>query len=310
MDQKLLDASRYRIYSMSLDSRFADTYFGPNGACVNGSCATGTSNGTADFQIRLPSTLRNIMRVSMASVELPEVEYLFSCKNGNLSFIISVDGGLEQTLTITAGNYTQTEMANEIERVLNVAYGAGAFQVAVDPITDILSIQKMGAPLDFTINWNSSVQKIADRRTEWGLGYYLGFRQRTVVSTAGGLMQGAVIVRLQPAAYYLLQLMIPDQVEAITHRLPDGASIPAFGKLCLRHNWYKMQFDDNSNLLRKEYTFLTPVNVPTVRVRLVDAYGELVDMADLNWSVTLEFYEVTNSRVNHTISRGYERDSL
>jgi len=308
MDQELLDASRYRIQTMSLDSRFADTYFGPNGRCVEGACATGTNNGTADYLIRLPSPLKNIMRVSLASVELPEVEYLFSCKNGNLTFTVTV-GATTKTLAITPGNYRQNDMAAELAAVLNspAGFGAGAFAVAVDPVSGLLSIQKTAAPLDFTIAWQSDVQRIAERRTDWGLGYYLGFRSRTVASSAAGLMRGAAIVRLQPAPYYLLQLMIPDQVEAITHRLEGGASIPAFGKLVLRDDWYHLQFDDNSNLLRKEYTFLTPINVSTVRLRLLDAYGEVVDLADLNWSVALEFYEVTNARANHVISKSYAR---
>jgi hypothetical protein len=302
MDQELLDASRYRIYSMSLDSRFADTYYGPNGRCVEGSCATGTPNGTADFLIRLPSTLKNIMRVSLASVELPEVEYLFSCKNGNLNLTLTV-GVSTVALTITPGNYRQNDMAAELAAVLTGA-GLGAFSVAVDTVTGLLSIQ---GPAPFTIAWQSDVQRIAERRTDWGLGYYLGFRSRTVSSSAAGLMRGVAIVRLQPAPYYLLQLMIPDQVEAITHRLEGGASIPAFGKLILRDDWYHLQFDDNSNLLRKEYTFLTPINVASVRARLLDAYGDVVDLADLNWSLTLEFYEVANSRANHVISKSYAR---
>ena len=293
---------------MSLDSRFADTYYGPNGRCVEGSCATGTNNGTSDFLIRLPSTIKNIMRVSLASVELPEVEYLFSCKNGNLNFTVTV-GATTKTLAITPGNYRQTDMAAEMAAVLNSAagFGAGAFAVAVDVVTGLISIQKVAAPLGFTIAWQSDVQRIAERRTEWGLGYYLGFRSRTVSSTAAGLMKGVAIVRMQPAAYYLLQLMIPDQVEAITHRLQSGASIPAFGKLVLRDSWYHLQFDDNSNLVRKEYTFLTPINVSSVRARLLDAYGEPVDLADLDWSMTLEFYEVTNSRTANVIGRAYER---
>lgn len=292
---------------MSLDSRFADTYFGPNGRCVEGSCATGTNNGTSDFLIRLPSTLKNIMRVSLASVELPEVEYLFSCKNGNLNFTATV-AGTTKTLAITPGNYRQNDMAAEMAVVLNSAagFGAGAFAVAVDVVTGLMSIQNVaGTP--FTIAWQSDVQRIAARRTEWGLGYYLGFRSQTVSSTTGGLMRGTAIVRLQPAAYYLLQLMIPDQVECITHRLQGGSSIPAFGKLILRDSWYHLQFDDNSNLLRKEYTFLTPVNVSSVRARLVDAYGETVDLADLDWSITVEFYEVANSRTANVIGRAYER---
>lgn len=304
MDQELLDASRYRIYSLSLDSRFAETYFPPSIRFPQENCIPDT--GTADFQIRLPTPLRNIMRVSLASVELPEVEYLFSEKNGNLTFWLKVGAAPKVQYRIEAGNYKSSEMVTELNDVLA---GTGV-TVALDLISGKL---RFNHPTEvFELDVASSDAEVAARAKDWGIGYNLGFRNKVVQSGVVADISGQTIIptsilRMQPAAYYLLQLLIPEQVEAITHRLDRGSSIPAFAKLVLRENWYHLQFDDNSNLLRKEYTFLSPVNVTTVRLRLLDPYGRLVSMFDMDWSVTLEFYEVTNSRAYNAIAQTYER---
>lgn len=309
MDQELLDASRYQIYSVSLDTRFADNYYPPSITYPQDNCSPDT--GTADVMWRMPHHLRNIMRVSMSSIELPEVEYLFSPKNGNINFTVSVAGGPLTNVTIEAGNYRSTEMVEELNTVFQ-SVDAG-FTVGLDLVSGKITI--FHATKAFQVWWASSDPEIAAQRREWGLGYNLGFREKIVQSVpdpTGALpnqqsMTATSILRVQPAAYYLLQLLIPEPVEAITHRLADGTSIPAFAKLVLRENWYHLQFDDNSNLLRKEYTFLTPVNINNVRLRMLDPYGRLVRMFDMDWSATLEFYEVKNSRTYHAIQQSYGR---
>jgi hypothetical protein len=57
-----------------------------------------------------------------------------------------------------------------------------------------------------------------------------------------------------------------------------------------------MQFDDGANRLRKEITFAGPTNIGQMRVRLVDPQGDLVDLGDVDWSMTFEITAVTNSQ--------------
>jgi hypothetical protein len=309
MDQELLDASRYRISSLSLDTRFADTYFPPSVIYPQDNCSPDT--GTADIMWRMPSTYRNIMRIGLSSIELPEVEYVFSAKNGNISFSVSVNGAAPTIVTIEQGNYRSTEMVTELQAVFQAV--DPLFNVGLNLVSGKITITHQNKP--FQIWWASDQPAIAAMRRDWGIGYNLGFREKIVSSVADPTvalplqqsMTGTSILRVQPAAYYLLQLLIPEPVENIKHRLTDGTSIPVFAKLVLRENWYHIQFDDNSNLLRKEYTFLTPVNVASVRMRLLDPYGRLVRIFDMDWSATLELYEVTNARAYHAVQQSYGR---
>lgn len=286
MDQTLLDTARYNITMFSVDSRFADKYY----------------SGTGDFQIKLPSPMKNIMRVALSSVEIPNVEWLFSATHGNITFEWKHIGYAWNSATISQGNYTPDEFAAAI----SAAMGA-EFTVTVSSITGLMTITKIGGPAgEFSLRLASTIDKLARRRTHWGIGYYMGFRERELTSV-GGVLTGTSIVLTQTSAYYLVQLMTPDSVEPLSHRLADGSWVGAFAKIALRDGTYTIDFDDGGNMLRKENTYLSPVNITNIRVRVIDPFGDTVNLLDMDWSLTLELYEVMNSRVYSAISETYGR---
>jgi hypothetical protein len=168
--------------------------------------------------------------------------------------------------------------------------------------------------MPFVLDFSSLVTEVANRPTHWGLGYYLGFRESLVASTfISTLTQsyytavGRSIINVQATPYYLLQLKCPDEVINVTHRLNNETHVDAFAKIVLKDNYYQLQFDDGSNLLRKEYTFLSPITIPFFQVSLLDPWGKLVNMLDADWSLTLEVTEIVNSKTYADISKGYGR---
>jgi hypothetical protein len=292
MEQTLLDSSRYKIFSLSVDTRFADQYY----------------RGSSDFMIRTPSTYRNIQRIALTSAEVPLVEKMFSTAHGNLNFSVFFDAsGSWVDGVIPSGNYNDIQLVDELEEALQVINPN--FRVSVDVLTGIITITNTKP---FQFSGVSSNLTISNRRSHWGLGYYLGFREKTsqvsqVDASGNHFVAGNTVILIQQTPYYLLQLQCPDYVEQIMHRTDYNGWIPAFAKLVLRDDAYVLQFVDTSDWIRKEYTFLTPVNVSALRVRLVDPYGEPVDMRNMDWSMTFELYEVVNSRTFQHLSMSYDR---
>lgn len=285
MDQGLLDAARYKMTNLSMDSRFADKYYA----------------GTADYQMRMPSMARNVIRIALTSIEIPNVEWVFSEAHGNLSFdwYFTTSPETVYIVTIPAGNYTASQLAAAID----TAMGAG-FTVTVSPTTGLLEITH--DTQDFTLSMASTVDRIAARRSYWGLGYYMGFREK-IMTSSGFTLRATAPVNVQSAPYYLIQLETPSLVTPLQHRLMDNGWIGAFAKVILRGGVYTIDFDDGGNMLRKENTFLAPVSIQSIRVRIVDPFGEQVDLHDMDWSITLELYEVVNSRVYSAISETFQR---
>jgi hypothetical protein len=265
MEQAILNPAKFTITDLSIDTRFADQY----------------NNGTADFTIRLPDTYKNIMRMRLSSVEVPLVELVFTARRRNIEFSV---GGV--AVTIPIGNYDGTSMAAAVQTAMQTVSGTAAcvydsvanrFVITADPSLEIV-LYDSGAILP---------------KRYWGLGYYMGFRTPVLFGSAS--YTGAQPPQLGPTPYYLMQVSCPDQVDTTVHSTGFQSWIPALAKIVLRRGVYAVQFDDGANKLRKEIVFASPSNVGQLRVRLVDPYGCLVDLGDVDWSMTFELTAVTSS---------------
>jgi hypothetical protein len=280
MDQNVLPPSQTRITELSIDSRFADQYF----------------QGTADYMIRLPSIMRNVMRISVGSTEIPVVAYVFSKRAGNTNFTV---GGAP--LDISAGTYNAAGLATMVTATIG-----GGITCAYDASSNRFSFTNSGgAPVTLTLQ--STISAIAGRSRFWGLGYNLGFRQQIVVVPAGGTVTAPASLQIDPPAYMLLQVQCPDILEGTLHRLEDGAYVQALAKVVLKNGAYVTNFDDAANMLRKENVFKQPTSLTQIRIRLLDAYGNLVDMGDTDWSVTFDVVEIVSSCLYSELKNAYGR---
>lgn len=256
---------------LSIDSRFADQYF----------------DGTGEFSIRLPSIMRNVSRIELTSVEVPQVAYVFSARCGNTSFFYDVSG-VRHTGSIADGNYSPVELADAV----NTAFSSDNLDVFVtyDPITNRFAISNAsGTPFVLTL-----AASYAARARYWGLGYWLGFREQTLFVGSSEVVAVASPL-IDPPAYALVQLQCPDMVESTLHRIESGSYVQALAKIVLRYGSYQIQYDDGGNCVAKENVYPTPTAISVLRFRLVDAYGVTVDMGDTDWSLTLEMTEVVSS---------------
>lgn len=294
MEQSLLAPSQYRLTSMSIDSRFADQYY----------------HGTSDFMIKLPSSMRNVMRIALSSVELQEVAYVFSAAAGNTSFTIN---GI--SYSIPDGNYTPQQLASAVNTDLSgvgldcsynsitnrfqftAGAGKGPFTMLLFGSTDPSGSCVSGCP-------NTDISK---RKRYWGIGYNMGFRDQYIGVPSAKTVVACQSPQTAAPAYYLVQLRCPDMMENTLHRTESGSSVQALGKIVLRNGAYALQTDDAGNLLRKENVFQSPTQIATLRISLVDAYGNLVEMGDMDWSLTFEIMEVINSCQYNELNRAYAR---
>lgn len=267
MEQAILNPAKFTITDLSIDTRFADQY----------------NNGTADFTIRLPDTYKNIMRLRLSSVEVPLVERVFSAVKKNITF--TVDG---VAVAIPSGNYDGTFLASAVQGALQSVAATATATCVYDGVANRFVITAPSA-VEIVLYDGS----LPTSKRYWGLGYYMGFR--TPLLTGSASYTGTQPPQLGPTPYYLMQVSCPDQVETTIHSTGAQSWIPALAKIVLRQGVYAVQFDDGTNMLRKEIVFAAPSNVGQLRVRLVDPYGTPVDLGDVDWSMTFEITAVTSS---------------
>ena len=294
MEQGVVEASKYQISIQSLDSRFCDL----------------KNNVNSEFRIRLPMPLKNVIRIRLASVELPLVEHNFSASRGNDTFSIKIANGVRfiQSGRVPAGNYTASTLVAAIQRLLQNIHSS--FTCVLNPISGFITISNSVIP--FIIDFSSLISDIANRPTHWGLGYYIGFRETIVTSvynatTSTYSVSTGSVINVQGTPYYLIELKCPDKVVNVTHRTGSDSYVDAFAKIVLKDNYYQLQFDDGSNLMRKEYTFISPVSIPFFQLSILDPWGKLVNMLDADWSVTLEVTEIVNSNTYKQLAMGFQK---
>ena len=251
----------YTVTNLSIDTRFADQY----------------NSGTADFTVRLPDTYRNIVRIRLASVEIPLVERIFSVTKKNITFTV---GGTP--LSIPPGNYTAVALAAAVQYALQSIPVTSAATCLYDPVANRYTINVF-SPIAIVLQDPS----VPTGTRFGGLGYYMGFR--TPVLSGSPFYISTMPPQLAPTPYYLMQLSYPDLVQTTVHLTGSQSSVPALAKIVLRQGVYGIQFDDGANLVRKEIVTSGQARpVTQFRVALLNPYGAVIDLGDADWSMTFE----------------------
>ena len=285
---------------VNIDSRFRDP--------VQGSTA-------AEFYFTLMSPVRNVLRISITSIEFPNNYPFFTPLRQNVTlrvwYRVSPTEGRFADLVIPAGNYTAGDMVD----ALNAAATAGALPAGMN-LT--VTFSEITGKFTFTATRYFGLDTTAggyNRRFDYGLGYFLGLTRglHRSPSVAPFVVVSDQCASFQGDNYLLLQV---NDFACVTQTvatndstwLPSGRSkeeIVALAKIVLREPKNYMTFDDYAGQHVKEVVFPSPVDLSRLRIRVVDPYGEVVDMCSSQFSFSLEVLEIRNPLVYNAV-----RDSL
>jgi hypothetical protein len=279
MEQQVLDSKLCKIRTLNVDTRFRDI----------------SSQESTDFQFTLPSPLKNIIRFRLVSCEIPNVAYTFSPRKNNLSFRL-VDAEREYVIMIAQGNYTVDSLLEFIQGQFDTL--APGFKITLVPGGHV----KISANRPFILDFLS--QNPLQRTFDFGLGYNLGFRNKKY-KPAKDLYIGPTcecgdeffyvsegLINVTGDTYYLLDIQ---DMEIMDHKSVDGSALRYFTKLILNQHQDMICFDYNSHMIRREITFPQPVNIKQLRIRIMDTYGQVVDLNQANYSLTFEVTEITDT---------------
>jgi hypothetical protein len=296
------DVTRHII---NVDSRFRDA---PN------------IYSPSDYYFTLLSPVRNVLRVRITSVELPNNYFFFTAKRQNVTFRVRYMVGATEVvrdITIIDGNYTADGPdGDSMVAVLNTIFAAFAPDITLTVAFSIIngSFKFSGSkPFSIDTTWGAK-----DRPLDYGLGYYLGYTRGTHYS-AFNSVTGKYEITSDACAYFsgdnyvMLALNDFDCVRQ-TVRAYDTTYLPekskpydftATAKLIMSQPKNYMVYDDYSSKHIKEVVFPGPVDLARLRVRLLDAYGDPIDLCSSQYSFSIEVLEVKNMSLYNTI-----RDSL
>jgi hypothetical protein len=290
-----LNANETRVQLINVDSRFRDNIIEP----------------PTDFMYSYSHSIRNIIQMRVASVEIPMGYYTFSRSRKNTMFRVDSHDytGAVQTMTVTIpdGDYTPACLIQHIQEEFNrIRDTIGIFfRISLNPINRRVTISHDGSapppcpagPVMKATAFGLTFSMIGleNRSYQWGLGSYLGFTKPFVEATTPEIT-GESLIDTAGDSYFLVAV---DDFHAVDHHMKDGY-LQCMAKVLLKKHHVapgamgNIVSNDGYTVISNEVVHTRPIDLARSRIRLMDAYGIPIDLHHLNWSLTLEVTLIMN----------------
>jgi len=271
------------------------------------------SNST-DFQYIIPSEIKNVTSMRLASIEIPNSLYLISEYNKNNFFKISAtitnNSKIESEIYIIKipdGNYT----AKTLEDYLNNAYFYKSHDVNgngnailknirfyINEYNDKCTFEIINNESDNNKNGNNNNIKLSFLFSEdynenplSTFGWLCGFRQTRYLDiesciTSEGLFDNGndryIYIIINDYQYNNNTINIVGFDKSILNE-------NVIAKIPLKNNKFSLIFNNDNDPLSKIRRYNGPVNIAKLHIKLIDKFGIPINLNNMDISLTLEF---------------------
>jgi len=279
------------IMNLNIDSKFRNNYY-----------ITSSSN----YNATLPILINNVLSMSLSSIELPTTFYNISKQFGTNFFTVTLkntDGTEEsKVVIIPSGNYDQYGLVNIINTELCKLGGNFANIVFIVNITN----EKNGsgqtmvgcAPntcFDFELNFQLDIFGNEDRNIPLPLklGWILGFRNGLYSDNKNYVSEG--IMDTQGPRYVFL--VLDDYNNNVYNGFFSAFNSSVLNKnilarISLQSNMYNIVVQNNLNIVTTPREYFGPVNIQNLNIQLLDDYGRILDLNNMDFSFCLTITKV------------------
>jgi hypothetical protein len=251
--------------------------------------------------VDLPLKLSEVVSLQLSAFELPNTFYVISQVFGNNFFVLEIPGEEPLVITIPDGNYDylalQTYINNFLSNIAPVAYNVIQFIAdANTPLGSgpqggsgkmIVGLTAAATISSFSINFVTDRYGNEDRQTPlpMKLGWLMGFRDGYYENNTTYISEG-IINLLGPRYIYLV-------VDDFNNSVLDGfygaftSSIlnkNILARISLQTNTFNVLEQNNLSLVTTPREYFGPVNINTMNVQLLDEYGRIVDLNNMDFS--------------------------
>ena len=267
--------------NIHLNSTFREKYYNTN---------------PCNYTYTLPYEIKNVTAMRLASIEIPNSWYLFSHKKKNNQFKIEITQHQKChvfIIVIPDGNYTNDSLTtylnstyfcerNDESLLKNLKFSINMYnhktiiEIVNDDIPIIFS-------LHFVIEHNDNMMNT--------LGWILGFRLARYIKIDDAIQsEGMYDGGGDRYVFFCLndyQYSRNDQNVVCFEDTSIDENI--LGKIPMINGKLSMIIDENDGCsLSKTRTYNGPVNIRKLSIRVIDKFGEIIDLNHMDYSFTLE----------------------
>jgi hypothetical protein len=276
---------------LNIDSRFRDNYYGTQ---------------STNYNVTLPVQLNNILTMQLSQIELPTTYYAISKQLGNNYFTISAnlvgDIPVSYVIEIPSGNYTFDTLGSLLNtlvtnlgglftnilfsiNIVNTTSGTGQMCVSINSAY-------VGPTIEFSLNFQANILGIDDRNTPLPLklGWIMGFRNGIYINNSNYVSEG--LVNLLGPRY--LFLVVDDFNNNVNNGFYSAFNSSVLNKnilarISLQSTIFNILSENNLNLITYPRQYYGPVNILNMNIQLLDEYGRIIDLNNMDFSFCLTF---------------------
>lgn len=274
--------------NLNIDSKFRENYY---------------TTSSTNYNISLPMTLNDVLQMQLSSIELPTTYYVFSKQYGNNFFTVIVNG-IAGIVNIPDGNYDQTNMMEIINKQLsNLVSTTGEPDFAHVVFTVSLTNGTTGSGqtlvgfdgnqvLNSTLELNFQADRfgIDDRNTPLPLklGWSLGFRNGIYTNNTNYVSEGIIDI-IGPRYFFLV---VDDYNNSVNNSFFSAFNSSILNKnilarISISTNTFDVLSQNNLNIIMTPREYFGPVNLQNLNIQLLDEYGRVVYLNNMDFSFCL-----------------------
>ena len=285
---------RVSTKNLNIDTRFRENYYG---------------SPSTNYHLNLPIKMNSVMTMQLSAFEMPTTFYNVSKQYGNnfMTITVTTTTTTETTsavLTIQDGNYTYDTITSYLNSILtnlgdpfdklifaiNImnTSGSGQMVVGVKSPTDLNSIE-------FSLNFQADKNGKEDKSTPLPLkfGWTLGFRNGIYINNSTYVSEGVVDL-LGPRYIYLV---IDDYNNNVNNNFYSAFTSSILNnnilaRISMNTKFFDILGQNNLSLITTPREYYGPVDIQKMNVQLLDEYGRVLDINNMDYSFCLTFKTV------------------
>jgi hypothetical protein len=263
--------------NLNIDTRFRDNYY---------------NSSSTNFNLILPVVFNNVIQIQLSAIELPTSFYVISKQYGNNFFNITVNN-VKTTINIPDGNYDQNTIISAINNKLIVA---GA------PFTEVMFVINLtngttGSGQTMVSDISNNIIELDFQADKYGnydtgtplplkLGWLLGFRNGVYTENTSYVSEG--ILDVTGPKYFFL--VVDDHNNSVNNSFYSAFNSSILNKNILarislqQSNAFNILEQNNLNLITTPREYFGPVNLQNLQIQLLDEYGRIVYLNNMDFS--------------------------
>jgi hypothetical protein len=265
--------------NLNIDTKFRENYY---------------TSSASNFNFSLPLNFNDVLQMQLASIELPTTYYVVSKQYGNNFFSITVDAS-STVINIPDGNYTQETIMDAINKQLFYAGSPYSDVVFIVNLTNgttgsgqtLVGFSAIGTHTILELNFQADRYGVPDRNTPLPLkfGWTLGFRTGIYTGNFNYVSEG--VVDMKGPKYFFL--VVDDYNNSVNNNFYSAFNSSILNKnilarISLQANTFSILEQNNLSLVTTPREYFGPVNIQTMNVQLLDEYGRIVDLNNMDFS--------------------------